>query len=239
MACGSNDHRIRLIDLRTGRVVWTLHGHAAPVHCLAITRDGKLLASGSGNPLHQKRELWRPGELKVWHLTNRRELLHVESFSGPVGCVAFSPSGEFVAAGSSCRVRSDWHRFIQIWEVATGRHKMDLRGHAAPVTALAYSPDGKEMASGSQDGSIVIWSLDKRKEVARFWVNSTVTSVAYSPDGRCLYSGAIRGEVTRWDRDTGQPKSHHGKLELVYRVVTSPSGDRLIAAGRGKSVRKK
>ncbi len=43
-----------------------------------------------------------------------------------------------------------------------------LTGHDGPVEGLAFSPDGKLLASGSKDGTVRLWDVAARKELARF-----------------------------------------------------------------------
>ena len=51
LAIGGDDGDIRLIDFNTGRELATLTGHDAPVISLAISPDGKSIASGSEDGL--------------------------------------------------------------------------------------------------------------------------------------------------------------------------------------------
>lgn len=44
---GSNDKSISLWDVIRGRLLWRLQGHTEPVVSLAISPNGKLLASGN------------------------------------------------------------------------------------------------------------------------------------------------------------------------------------------------
>jgi WD40 repeat protein len=42
-----------------------------------------------------------------------------------------------------------------------------LTGHTLPVEAVALSPDGKLLASGSKDGTVRLWDVAARQELAR------------------------------------------------------------------------
>src|SRR5262249_2221606 len=54
-SCGK-DNLIKIWDLTTGNVLRTLYGHSSNVNALAISPDGKLLASGSGD-INDERDL--------------------------------------------------------------------------------------------------------------------------------------------------------------------------------------
>jgi len=67
----------------------TLKGHSAWVYAIAISPDGKTLASGSYN-----------GTIKIWNL-QRGELLHtINGHTDAVESLAISSNGQILASGS-------------------------------------------------------------------------------------------------------------------------------------------
>ncbi len=63
--------KIRLIDVRTAREVRVLEGHAAEVHDLGWSQDGRTLASTSMD-----------GVVLVWEVGSGRNLLNLKPHSG-------------------------------------------------------------------------------------------------------------------------------------------------------------
>ncbi len=61
LAVGRNDGSVVLLDPRNGKLLVRYEGHDRPVHCLAFSCDGKLLASGG-----------RDGNVKLWDATAGR-----------------------------------------------------------------------------------------------------------------------------------------------------------------------
>ena len=69
---------------------------------------------------------------------------------------------------------------------------------------MAFSPDGTMLASGSWGGTIRLWDVATRTEVATLEGHTDwVTSVVFSPDGTALVSGAWDNTVRLWDVATG------------------------------------
>jgi WD40 repeat protein len=62
-----------------------------------------------------------------------------------------SRDGKWLAAGQGKRV--------VVHEVATGKRVREFAGHQRAVTALAFSGDSQRLVSGSNDGTLVVWSL--------------------------------------------------------------------------------
>ncbi|KAG8761796.1 F-box/WD repeat-containing protein 9, partial [Ceratobasidium sp. 423] len=148
-------------------------------------------------------------------------------------CVAYSPNGAFLAAGT-------WDRRILIWDAVSCRMTIDpIRGHTAPVQAISISPDGTQICSGSHDKTICIWDSQNGQQIAgpleghTDWVNS----VDYSPDGLWLASGSGDGTVRVWSTDNWQMKGD--PLEWrggpVYSVAFSPDGS-IVAAGSESAI---
>jgi uncharacterized protein with WD repeat len=115
----------------------------------------------------------------------------------------------------------------QIQEVAT------LNGHGDGVSAIAFSPNGQLMASGSYDGTVKLWNVERRREIATLtgrW-SADVFAVAFSPDGKLVASGDYDKTVKLWDveRQT-EITALKGHGDGVSAVAFSPDG-KLIASG--------
>ena len=108
-------------------------GGFAAVNSVAISPDGKTLASGSDDYT-----------IKLWNIETGKEIKTLTGHSSFVFTVSFSPDGKTLASGS-------YDKTIKLWNVATGKEIKTLTGHSDWVRTVSFSPDGKTLASGSDD----------------------------------------------------------------------------------------
>ena len=88
MILGGERH-ITVWDMETGRLVATLEGHGGWVTGLALSADGRRLASAAND-----------GTLKLWNLALRKEVLTFPTQVSPYTKVAFAPDGNSIAVVS-------------------------------------------------------------------------------------------------------------------------------------------
>ncbi|MDR3633581.1 MAG: WD40 repeat domain-containing protein, partial [Isosphaeraceae bacterium] len=181
---GGADFSVRLWDVARGTLLRTFTGHDEPVTGVAFAPDGRTAASSC-----------RDHTVRLWSLENGTS----REFVGPAEffCVAFTPSGDRVLAGS-------WEG-ATLWDVAGVRAAQTLGGHIGPVLAVAVSPDGRQAVTGGDDASIRLWSLDDARSLRVLQGHAgRVNALAWSGDGRHLLSGAADGVLRLWDVDSGQ-----------------------------------
>lgn len=81
----------------------TLTGHTKPVHCIAISPDGQILASGSADQ-----------KIKLWNLRTGELLRTLEGHRGwlySVSSVAISPDGQTLVSGSHDQTIKIWRMY--------------------------------------------------------------------------------------------------------------------------------
>jgi len=161
-----------------------LKGHLRPVRSLALTGDGKTLASGSG--------LEGRGELKLWDVTTGKEKFPLKVDPRVAYSVALSPDGKTLAfAGTTNN--------IGLLDTTTGKQTRTLSGHTDWVHTVAFSPDGKRLASASADNTIKVWDSVSGRELFTLHGHSdSVYHVAFSPDGKRVASGSFDNTVRVW-----------------------------------------
>ncbi len=218
LASAGYDKTVRVWDLSTGKVKRVLTGHTAWVPSVACHPKDALVASGSGDKT-----------ILVQRYNRKTKPIEIREHNG-VNAVAFSPDGEFIAAGG-------FRGGLRLWHVRSGDWRRSFKGHESDVYAVAFSPDGKLLASGSADKTIRLWKVATGKTV-RVLTGHTdwVLSLTFSPDGRILRSVGREGALRTWDVATGKDLRTLRVTDKVRAADFSPDGT-LIAVSSGRRVK--
>ena len=90
LATGSSDRTVRLWSMETGAELTVLEGHSSGVRDVAFRPDGKTLAS-CGGIWDGAKKTEVGGEIRLWDVTAKRELVVLSESPSVVYSVAFSP----------------------------------------------------------------------------------------------------------------------------------------------------
>ena len=131
--------------------------------------------------------------------------------SDGISCIAWSPTHNFLVAGS-------WDNQIRCWDVQMSGQAVPkaATSHDAPVLCAAWSADGAHVFTGSCDKTAKVWDLasSSHTQVAAhdapikniFWVQEMNTIVTSSWDKTIKY----------WDGKTGTPRAVLQLPERAY-----------------------
>jgi WD40 repeat protein len=141
----SGDDKVRVMDLATGRELWEQKGTDDYILALALSPDGKVLASGEG---------YSASVIRLWDATSGRELGRLEGHRAGIHQLMFWPDGKTIASASLDQT-------IRLWDVsdpANGRTLNILRGHTSKVRALALLPDNHQRQQAERRRGFQWWS---------------------------------------------------------------------------------
>src|SRR5262249_49764279 len=142
-----------LWDVDAGRERFTTTGHAHSIHALAVSRDGRTLATGDSH-----------GLIRVWARNDPdRPLAPSFSLSGHQGYVralAFTPDGRTPASSGDDAT-------LRFWQPQRGQ-AMGTLALTAPARCLTFNPAGTALHLG-EGGTVSTRALATAEEVADEW----------------------------------------------------------------------
>jgi WD40 repeat protein len=187
----------------------------SPVHAVAFSPDGRLLATAVGDP-------GQAGELVVWDVASRKpRFIHREPLG--VSATAFAPDGRALAIGVFFPV-------AKLLDVETGNVIRTFEGHTNQVLSVAFSKSGDQLVTGSFDRTVRLWDVGSGKNVRNFEGHgASVRGAALAPDGSILVSCSDDHTTRVWDPKTGEQKHVLSPTPLAVRDVTFSRDGRFFA----------
>jgi len=194
---------VQVVDLMSGKVQHVLKGHTDVLRALAVSDDGRRLASASDD-----------GSIRLWDLDSGEALMSIATVWSPdsekapitiptgrhwVRALGIAPDGRYVISGSEDRT-------LMVWDLHTGGEALRLAGHGARINSVAVSPDGETAISASADNTLKVWELTRGVErVSLLGHEAAVNWVAVEAVGGYVASVADDCTVRIWRIADGTP----------------------------------
>jgi uncharacterized membrane protein len=184
---------------------------------MALSADGKVLATGSGGKTAM-----------LWDLARGKQIRTFSGHSGYVVLVALSGDGKLLLTASE--------RTATLWEAATGKKLQIFQTHTQDIAGVALSADGKWVATSAAnekgDKKAILWDAATGKPLRTFDGHAEfVLRVALSGDGKYLVTGSLDKMAILWEAATGQRlRTFAGHTSGLASVALSADG-RLLATG--------
>jgi len=240
--CG-DDHYVGVWRVETGeRLRWFEASPSDAIIAVAFDPQGTRLATGSGS-------YWgyhpRDYSVKIWNLSDGRQLAEFRDFGGAIYSVAFSPDGRWLAAGSE-------DGRIRVFDLATGDRSFLGEVSPSAVWSVDFSPSGQWLAAAYGRGHTHGNEPDNRAQVWN-WRNgelvcalehgkrtrdSSVYSARFAPDERRLVTVGVDRMARVWEVPSGRQIARYaGHGDHVMSAEFSPSSDRVITGSVDHTVK--
>lgn len=204
---------IQLWDLTSGepRLVCNIQlAHESEVAAVAISSDGRYVASAGNDGVTKLWDVSKPGSPTVMPLVGQDP--------DSVNAVAFSPDDGVLATANSDTTA----KLFDISDPGIPRERLPLSGHQRPVSGVTFSRDGRTLLTTSDDTTARLWSLsdpDHPRLLATPLTgsNETFRSAVFSPDLHTIAT-AQGNSVRLWETDV------NSAVTEICETVTSSLG---------------
>ena len=178
-------HRWRVAD---GAHVKAYEGHTDACYALAVSPDGKQIATGGYDQ-----------RIKLWDVESGAELKTLRGHNAAVFGVSFRPDGKVLASASADRT-------VKLWSLPEGGRLDTFSQPTKEQFTVAFAPDGKQVLAGGADNRIRVWQVSANAKEGtnplvqtRFAHEGAVLRLAISADGKTLVSSASDKTVKVWN----------------------------------------
>ncbi|KAH0625433.1 hypothetical protein JD844_014939 [Phrynosoma platyrhinos] len=204
LATGLNDGQIKIWEVQTGCLLFSLSGHQDVVRDLSFVpgESGSILVSAS-----------RDKTLRIWDLSqNGKQLKVLCGHVQWVYCCRISPDGQMLCSAAG-------EKSALLWSMHSYSLLRRLEGHQGCVVSCDFSPDSALLATASYDTFVILWdpctgeqlrslchiplqtTLDHNSDFHA----SSLRSVCFSPEGLYLATVADDRLLRIWALELGSP----------------------------------
>uniref|UniRef100_A0A8C9S0V3 U3 small nucleolar RNA-interacting protein 2 n=1 Tax=Scleropages formosus TaxID=113540 RepID=A0A8C9S0V3_SCLFO len=234
----SKDCSIIKWDVESGRKLRTVPGgrkgtedrhvgHTAHILCMAISSDGKYLATGDMNKL-----------IMIWEATTCK---HLYKFTGHRDAV----SGLSFRKGTHDLYSASHDRSIKVWNVDENAYVETMFGHQDVITGLDSLSRERCVTAGGRDQTVRVWKIAEESQLVFHGHEGSIDCIQLINEEHMI-SGADDGSLALWSVNKKKPlctvKRAHGchgdeGLEQPYWIsaVTALHNTDAVASGSHNS----
>ncbi|HEV7406457.1 MAG TPA: c-type cytochrome domain-containing protein [Chthoniobacteraceae bacterium] len=195
------------------------------VNSLAFSHDGKLLATGGGEPS-------RGGEIKLWNPVNGELVRDLPNVHGDTVCgLDFSWDDKLLASGAA-------DRMARVVDLATGKIVRAFEGHTHHVLSVSWSFDGRTLATAGADNMVKIWDAttgERKKNIEGY--DKEVTSVHFTDAAGTMITSSGDNKVRLVTADGRDVKMLPEVADFMQSAAASADGKIAVAGGQDGMLR--
>jgi len=225
--CGGSD--IRVWNASTRNELLRIQVPNLSCLCVCFAPDGKSIISG-----------WNDGKIRAFKPQSGKLAYSInDAHLNGVTAIATTSDGRMIVSGGEGGQ-------VRVWAIERNVQTMvaSMKEHKGRINSIRINGDDSECVTASNDGSCIIWSLQRFVRVSALFASTQFRSVVYHPDQSQLLTAGSDRKLTYWDIVDANPirildasssagaGSHHESLQAL--AITSDGLQ--FASGGGEKV---
>lgn len=192
---------------------------------LAFSPDGKILASGGGEPS-------REGEIRLWNAETGASIREISrAHSDTVFALEFSPDGKTLASGGA-------DKMARLLDPIEGKVLRTMEGHTGHVLGLNWSADGKQLATSGADNVVKVWDVatgQRKRNVEGY--DKEVTGVRFVGANGNVATSSGDNRVRLMGADGKEVRLYPETADFVQSLGLRRDGTQIVAGGQDGTLR--
>ncbi|XP_024125683.1 U3 small nucleolar RNA-interacting protein 2 isoform X1 [Oryzias melastigma] len=163
-------------------------GHTAHILCMAVSSDGKYLASGDMNKL-----------IMIWEGDTCKHLYKFTGHKAPVSGLSFRKGTHDLYSASH-------DRSVKVWNVDENAYVETLFGHQDAITGLDCLSRERCVTAGGRDGTVRVWKIAEESQLVFHGHEGSIDCIQLINEEHMI-TGADDGSVSLWSVNKKKPLS--------------------------------
>jgi len=187
-SCGE-DGKTYAIDLKSGKLVFTLPVHVDTINDIAFSKNSNWVATASYDK-----------KISLFNLATMSPKIKLKAHAAPVMKIRFINNNRLVSV--------DKNSTVIIWNIYSGKVLERLQGVHDDVTQITTSSDEKFLFLGTDLGYILLYDLKSYEILSKHYIklHSTITALEFDEQTQRLIIGTEDGSLLFYDIYEGQDK---------------------------------
>ncbi len=221
---------VKVFDLATANLLFTLRGHTAQIIYVRFSPDGARIATASAD---KTAKIWDVSTALNTGSATGKELFTLVGHTGEVTSVVWSPDGKRLVTASTDGT-------AKVWNAETGAELLTF-GHTNFVIYAAFDSDGTRIGTVGVDGKVIVWDISTRRQLFTLFTPETPfrytgAGVEFSPDGEHIVIANFQTPAIVWDLSPA-PELPNISTGPVYGLAESPDGTRVVTSHPDNTVK--
>ncbi len=209
----SEEGTLRIADIETAMITASWPAHGDMLYDLAVSPDGKMLATAGGDKL-----------IKLWNLETHEETARLEGHVAQVLAIGFDANGEQLVTGGA-------DLQLKVWDVKSKERTNSLGTHTSAINSAMWISAGPAVLAVTDAGDLIRYtdikpgsgaqsgesSQERRFESA----DDALCCLAATNNGEHIFAGSHDGRIFVWNKD-GKITARINPSELRVTAAIQP-----------------